>query len=97
MPGVNGGKRFGSLSGVRPTVRWVRLGDIAAVTADSYICCRCGEGMELEDAWSCIPYSAQDRQMLQGYIHCNRCRLSVNAVQAWKQAHDADPWTSHKA
>ena len=53
--------------------------------------------MELEDAWSAIPYSAQGRQMLQGYIHCNRCRLSVNAVQAWKEAHDADPWTNHKA
>lgn len=85
------------LQGARPQVRWVRLADIAAIHHDSYICCRCGEGMDLDEAWSTIPYSAQGRQMLQGYIHCNMCRLTIDPIRAWKEAHDADPWTSHKA
>lgn len=85
------------LQGARPQVRWVRLDDVAAIADPMYVCCRCGDGFEKEDGWVTIPFSAAGKQMLQGYIHCNMCRLTVDPQRAWKEAHDKDPWTSHRA
>ena len=85
MPGRSGNRRFETSL----PVRWVRLGDIAQKGVDTYMCCRCGEFEQFEDMWTVIPFSETGKQMMQGYIHCGRCRVT-DPIQAWQQAHDAE-------
>ena len=67
-------------------VRWVRLSDIAQKGVDFYICAGCGAQEAFEDCFTTIPFSHGGLQMMQGYIHCQRCTQTEPMV-AWKKAH----------
>lgn len=77
-------------SWVSLATRWVRLSEIAAKGVDQYMCCRCQEFDDFGNMWSAIPFSKAGKQMLQGYIHCGSCRRNIDAMHAWKQAHDRE-------
>jgi len=71
-------------------IEWRRLSDIAPKSANSYLCARCLKPTPFEECWTVVPLSVAGKQMLQGYIHCGRCRGALPYI-AWQEAHDKDP------
>lgn len=71
-------------------VEWRRLSDLADKGVDFYVCCRCGNPSTFEDCWTTVPFAVGGKQMMQGYIHCDECRRSIDPMTAWKQAHDRE-------